>query len=109
MLPSLSISDSFDTTQLYDLHFAVHFFFFLLFFFLGLNPRHMEILRLGVESELQLPAYTTATATPDLSHGCDLYHSSRQHQILNPLSGGVRPGIEPETSWLLVRFVSAAP
>ena len=26
----------------------------------------MEVLRLGVESKLQLPAYTTATATPDL-------------------------------------------
>ena len=23
---------------------------------------------------------------PDLSHFCDLYHSSQQHQILNPLS-----------------------
>jgi len=32
--------------------------------FLGL---HMEVPRLGVESELQLPVYTTATATPDLS------------------------------------------
>ena len=26
--------------------------------------------RLGVESELLLPAYMMATATPDLSHGC---------------------------------------
>ena len=30
----------------------------------------MEVLRLGVESELQLLAYTTATATPDPSHVC---------------------------------------
>ena len=44
----------------------------------------MEIPRLGVESELQLLAY--ATAAEDLSHICDLYHSSRQRQILNPLS-----------------------
>ena len=28
----------------------------------------------------------TATATSDPSRICDLYHSSRQHQILNPLS-----------------------
>ena len=56
------------------------------FFFLGLHLLHMEIPRLGVESELQLLAYTTATATPDQSHVCDLYHSSQQHQILNPLS-----------------------
>ena len=28
----------------------------------------MEVPRLGVKSELQLPAYTAATATWDLSH-----------------------------------------
>ena len=28
----------------------------------------MKIPRLGIESELQLPAYTTATAMPDPSH-----------------------------------------
>ena len=38
----------------------------------------------GVESELL--TYTTATATQDPSHICDLHQSSRQHQILNPLS-----------------------
>ena len=32
-----------------------------LFVFLGLHPWHMEVPRLGVKSELQLPAYTTAT------------------------------------------------
>ena len=31
--------------------------------FLGLHPWHMEVSRLRVESELQLPPYTTATAT----------------------------------------------
>ena len=46
----------------------------------------MEVPRLGVKSELQLPAYTTATATWDLSNICDLHHSSQQHQMLNPLS-----------------------
>ena len=45
----------------------------------------MEVPRLGVESELQLPAYTTATTTWDLSLVCDLHHSSWQHRILNPL------------------------
>ena len=47
---------------------------------------HLEFPRPGVESELQLPAYATATATQDLSHICDLHHSSWQCQILNPLS-----------------------
>ena len=46
----------------------------------------MEVPRLGVESELQPLAYTTAIATPDPSHGWDLYHSSRQCWILNLLS-----------------------
>ena len=56
------------------------------FCFLGLNPQHMEIPRLGVESEVQLPACTTGTATPDPSSVCDLHHSSRQCQIPDPLS-----------------------
>ena len=47
----------------------------------------MEVPRLGVESELQLLAYITATTTvQDPSHVCDLHHSPQQHQILNPLS-----------------------
>ena len=54
--------------------------------FLALHPQHMEVPRLWVESELQLSAYTTATAMLDLSHFCDLYHSSPQRQILNLLS-----------------------
>ena len=35
------------------------------FFFLGPHLWYMEVPRLGVESELLLPASTTATATPD--------------------------------------------
>ena len=46
----------------------------------------MEVPRLGVKLELQQPAYTTATATPDPSHICDVHQSSGEHQILNPLS-----------------------
>ena len=41
----------------------------------------MEVPRLGVESELQLLAYTTAIAKWDLSRICDLHHSSWQRQI----------------------------
>ena len=69
------------------------FFCFLFFYFLGLHLRHMEVSRLGVESEPQLPAYATApaTATPGPCCVCDLHHSSQPRQILNPLSG-VRDG-----------------
>ena len=47
----------------------------------GPHPRHTEVPKLGVELQLQLPAYATATATPD--HG---NARSWQRQILNPLS-----------------------
>ena len=58
-----------------------------LLFLKGPQPWHMEVPRLGVKSELQLPAYTTATATrKDPSCVCKLHHSSKQYQILNPLS-----------------------
>ena len=46
----------------------------------------MEGPRLGVQSELQLPAHATATAMTDLSCICDVHHSSRQLGILHPLS-----------------------
>ena len=62
---------------------------FLIFIFCFLGPHlwHMEVPRLWFESELQLLSYTTATATQDLSHVCNLHHSSRrQRQIFNPLS-----------------------
>ena len=51
----------------------------------------MQVPRLGVKLELQLPAYTIATATPDLSCICDPHHSSWQHRILNPLSEAREP------------------
>ena len=57
------------------------------FFLLGLCPWRMEVPRLGVKSELQLPAYAIATATQDPSHVCDgVHHSSWQYRILNPKS-----------------------
>ena len=60
-------------------------FYFLSFIFLGLHLRHMKVPRLVVKLELPLLAYTTATAPPDRSRVCDLHHTSRQHQIPNPL------------------------
>ena len=65
------------------------FLFVCLFCFFGLFraiPMAMEVPRLGAELELQLLAYTTATATGDPSRVCDLHQSSRQCRILTPLS-----------------------
>ena len=59
----------------------------LIFFFSGLHLWHMKGLRLGVKLELQLLAYTTATAMQDPSH------------ISRSLTHWARPGTE---SWVLL-------
>ena len=64
---------------------AIRFVLFLLFIFssfIFLGQHLWHIPWLGV----QLPAYTTATATWDLSHVRNPHHSSRQCRILNLLS-----------------------
>ena len=61
-------------------------FFLVFLLFLGLHLWHMEVPWLGVKSELQPPAYVTATSMKHLSCICNLHHSSRQCRILNPLS-----------------------
>ena len=61
-------------------------YFFFTFFIFRAHLRHTEVPRLGVELELQLPAYTSATAKQDPSHICDLHHSSWQCGIPNLLS-----------------------
>jgi len=65
--------------------------FFVCVCFLGPHPQHIEVPRLGVKLELQLPAYTTA------------------HGNAGSLTHRTRSGIESTTSWRVVRFVSAAP
>ena len=76
-----------NSLSLYPIFKAIFFFFF----FLGLHSQHVELPRLGVKSELQLPAYTTA------------------HSNARSLTRWARPGIIPATSWFLGGFVSAEP
>ena len=86
--------------------FFFFFFFFLLFaffFFFGLHPRHMEIPRLGVESELQLQAYTTATATR--VRAASVTHTTA-HGNAGSLTQWARPAMEPAFSWFPARFFS---
>ena len=81
--------------------------FFLFVCFFRAHLQHMEVPRLGVKSEIQLPAYTTATATQNLNHVCHLYHSLRQHQILNPLSRARdQTCILMDTSWIHYHWVT---
>ena len=65
-------------------------------------PLACESSQARVKLELQLLAY--ATATPDQSLVGDLHHSWQQHRSLTNWS---RPGIEPVSSWILVRFITA--
>ena len=77
------------------------FFFFFFLVLLGPNLWHLEVPRLGTDSELQLPAYTTATATWDLSQVCNLHHNSLPCQIFDPLSKArVRTCVLIDTSWV---------
>ena len=59
---------------------------YIFFFFLGLHLQHMEVPRLGDESELKHPAYAIATAAQDPSCVCELHQSSWQHWISDSVS-----------------------
>ena len=67
-------------------HIKITVIYLLIFCFSRPHLRHMEVPTLGIKSELQLLAYTTATAAWDPSHVCNLHHSSWQCWIPNPLS-----------------------
>ena len=63
-------------------------YLFIYLVFLGPYPRHMQVPRLGVQLELQLPATATTTTKLDLSRIYDPHHTTpQQPQILNPLNG----------------------
>ena len=82
------------------------FFFFFLFFLFRATPvaYAYESSRLGVTSELQQSAYTTATAMPDPICICNLYHNF--YSSTGSLTHWVRPAIKPSSSWTLVRFLT---
>jgi len=79
---------------------------FFFFFFSRLYPPHMEVPRLGVESELQLPAYTTATQHQigAASAACTTAHSNT-----GSLTHWARSEIKPTSSWILVGFIFSKP
>ena len=86
-------------------HFQVFAFevfcdFFLVFFLFAFYCCTWGIwFQLGVESELQLQAYTTATWDP--SHLCNLHHSSWQRWIPDPLTEARdQAHILMHTSWI---------
>ena len=79
---------------------TIYIYMGFFFGFLGLHPWHMEVPRLGVKSELwpQQHQIQAESATYTTAEG-----NTRS------LTYSVRPGMEPASSWILVRFVSAEP
>ena len=66
----------------------------------------MELPGLEVESELQLPAYTTATTIQDPSQVC-LQPTPKLTAMLDPWP--TEQGLKPSSSQMLVGFVSIVP
>ena len=60
----------------------------------------MEVPRRGAELELQLPAYATATAVPELSRVCDVHCSLQQCWILSPTERGQELNLHPHGYYL---------
>ena len=76
------------------------------FFFWGRHSQHAEVPRVGVELELQLPAYTTATAT--WIRAASVTYTTA-HSKARSLIHWARPEIKSAPMRILDRFVSAAP
>ena len=70
---------------------------------LGPHPWHMEVPRPGVELELQLPAYTTAT--PHRIPATSATYTTA-HDNTRSLTHWARPGIQLSSSWILVGFIT---
>ena len=82
------------------------FLFFFFFLFLGYHQQHVEVPRLGIQSELQLPAHTVATTTQVPSCVCTY---TTAHINTGSLTHWLRPGIEPTSARILVGLISAEP
>ena len=86
-------------------HFPYYSHQHIFFVFLGPHPEHMEVSRLGVESELQPPAYATATTMP----GIWATFATAAHSSARSLTHWAKSEIKLASSCMLVRFFTAEP
>ena len=94
------------TTTLFCAFFSKNQFSLSFFFFLGLHPRHMEVPRLG--SNQSCSCRPTPQPQPCRIRASSATHTT-VHSNTGSLSHGVRPGLEPTSSWILATFAAAAP
>ena len=91
LFPACMVSWVYTYAQLSDLIHKCVQFIYLFSVFLALHQQHVEVPRLGVG---------IGTITAGLSHS---------HSNIRCEPQGARPGIEPASSWILVRFITAEP
>ena len=82
-------------------------FIIIIIFSFRAAPTACRSCQIRVERELQLPAYSTATAKWDLSCICDLHHSSWQCWIPDPLrEAGEQTCVLMDTSQACYRWAT---
>ena len=86
--------------------YDIFFFFFFFFNLFRATLQHAEVPRLGVESVVAAGLHHSHSNARSEPHLWPVPLSSWQRRILNPLSDA---RIEPSSSGILVRFVSAEP
>ena len=88
---------------LHNTHYKIYYIY-LYCIYLGPHLWHMDVPRLGVESELHLLACTSATG----NRGLELHLWPTPHLMATSdhLTHWARPGIKPTSSWILVRFLT---
>ena len=82
---------------------------FIFFWFLGPNPWHMKVPRCpGWGSNRSYSCWPAPQPQPCQIQATSVTYSTA-HVNVRSLAHWARPGIEPATSWFLVRFTSIAP
>ena len=79
---------------------------FLFFFFFRASPMAYGSSQAGVELELQLPSYTTAPQPQQCRIWAVSVAYSTAHSNTGALTHWAGPGMEPESSWILVEFIT---
>ena len=101
-----SVTKIYNLVTIYWLIIIIHHVF-IISFSMGPHMGHMKVPGLGVDSELQLPAYTTEQHKIRATSACSLHHSSWQGQILNPPSKGrYQICIFMDTNWVYFHWTT---
>ena len=85
-----------------EAHLPQSHYYYFYFCFLGLHSRHMDVPRPGVESELQVPTYITATAQQQIQAASVTYttaHGSAR-SLIQLSKARDQTSVLMDTSWV---------